>query len=169
MDSVSLRDFNEFDIKNKIRWINDPENNAYLHYDIPIEYEKTLLWYNNKNNNIRKDLVIEFNGIPVGLIGLLNIDKQNNKAEFYISMGETQYKNKGIATKACMKLIEYAFFTLKLHKIYLNTDGENVIAHKLFEKVGFVKEGYFVDDMVHRGKYIDRIRYAIINQEDSKI
>ncbi len=166
MHSVCLREFNESDIENKVRWINNADNNRFLHYDIPIEYNKTLIWYNNKDNSKRKDLIIEFNGRPVGLIGLLNIDIHNRKAEFYISMGETEYKNKGIATKACIKLIEYAFSILNLHKLYLNTDSKNIIAHKLFEKVGFVREGYFIDDMIHHGKYIDRIRYALINQED---
>lgn len=115
----------------------------YLHYDIPLEYDKTLSWYQNKNNAYRKDLIIEYENVSVGLIGLLNIDVQNSKAEFYISMGDTRYKNKGIATQASLILLDYAFCELKLHKIYLNTDGDNIIAHRLFEKIGFTKEGGF--------------------------
>ena len=163
---VKLREFVESDIENKVRWINNSENNTYLHYDIPLQYDKTLSWFKNKDNSKRKDLIIEVNRIPVGLIGLLNIDVKNSKAEFYISMGDVQYKNKGIATRACKELIEYSFTILKLHKLYLNTDADNVIAHRLFEKVGFKREGYFFVDIVHRGRFIDRIRYAIINQED---
>lgn len=163
MGAVTLRKFEEADIKNKIQWINNPDNNMYLHYDIPLEYDKTLSWYQNKNNAYRKDLIIEYENVSVGLIGLLNIDVQNSKAEFYISMGDTRYKNKGIATQASLILLDYAFCELKLHKIYLNTDGDNIIAHRLFEKIGFTKEGVFKDDMIRHGQYIDRIRYAIIN------
>ena len=76
-------------------------------------------------------------------------------------MGETSYKKRGIATRASRMLVDYGFEYLRLHKIYLNTDGGNYPAHSLFEKVGFVREGYFVDDMIHRGMYIDRVRYAI--------
>lgn len=163
---VALRPFEERDIPKKVAWINDPENNRFLHYDIPLDPQKTLQWFQTKDNSRRLDLTIEYAGVPVGLIGLLAIDRSHNKAEFYISMGETAYKRKGIAAAASRLLLQYAFEELKLHKVYLNTDGENTPAHRLFEKVGFVREGYFVDDMVHRGRYIDRVRYAIVNKGD---
>lgn len=162
-DDVCLREFVEDDIPLKVRWINDCRNNRYLHYDIPLCATKTLSWFRMKNRKTRLDCVIEFQGHPVGLIGLLQIDRENEKAEFYISMGEVDFKRQGIATKASRALLRYAFQILKLHKIYLNTDAENEVAHKLFEKLGFVQEGFFRDDMVHRGKFIDRIRYALIS------
>ena len=74
-DRITIRKFNERDIENKIKWINDSNNNKFLHYDLPLEYEKTLNWFNNnKNNENRYDAIIEFNAIPVGVIGLLNIE-----------------------------------------------------------------------------------------------
>lgn len=161
-EEIVLRDFTERDIENKIKWINNPSNNTYLHYDIPLEYEKTLNWYINKNNALRCDFVIEYNGIPVGLIGLLNIDKVNNKAEYYICIGETQYKGKGIGKAATKLLLSYGFEELKLKKIYLNVDSENIAACNLYEKSGFVCEGEFKCDLFHRGRYIDRKRYAIL-------
>ena len=167
-ENVRLRTFEKADIPNKVMWINDPENNAFLHYDIPICPEKTLAWFQAKDNSKRIDCVIEYDAVPVGLIGILSIDRQNNKAEFYISMGDATYKRKGIATEASRLLLAYCFQSLHLRKVYLNTDAENHVAHKLFEKVGFSREGYFVDDMIHRGKYIDRIRYAIVNKGDAE-
>ena len=45
---ISIRKFNENDIHNKIKWINDSKNNKYLHYDLPLEYDKTLKWFEKK-------------------------------------------------------------------------------------------------------------------------
>lgn len=167
-DELRIREFNENDIENKLVWINDSNNNQFLHYNLPLQYGKTLEWYRSRNRETRLDCVIEYKNIPVGLVGILNIDKNNRKAEFYISMGNTEFKNKGIATKACLALIKYTFIELNLHKLYLTTDEENHIAHKLFEKVGFEKEGLFKKDLLHGGKYIDRVRYGLINRSEGE-
>ena len=164
-ESVTLRDFTATDINDKIRWINDPENHCYLHYDIPLEYDKTLQWFLSKNNSNRLDLVIEYENIPVGLIGLLGIDHANSKAEYYICLGEKQYKGRGIAKAASVALINYAFDELVLNKVYLNVDAKNTVACHLYEKIGFECEGYFREDLFHCGEYIDRKRYAILRTQ----
>lgn len=164
-EQITIREFTIDDVENKVRWINDSENNEYLHYDIPLNVEKTKRWFLQKNNDGRLDCVIEFDSVPVGLIGLLAIDKQNSKAEFYISMGEASYKRKGIAYRATKMIIEYAFEDLGLNKIYLNVDAENIPACKLYEKSGFICEGVFKKDLFHRGKLIDRKRYAILRED----
>ena len=164
-NEITIRDFEEKDIENKVKWINNPENNQYLHYDIPLSVEKTREWYKSKNNEKRLDLLIEYNEKPVGLIGLVSIDKANSKAEFYISMGEVAFKGKGIATRATKMLLNYAFDQLQLNKVYLNVDEENSIACRLYEKVGFVCEGIFIKDMLRKGRFINRKRYAILKEK----
>lgn len=163
-NDIQIRLFEESDIASKVEWINNPLNNEFLHYDIPLEYEKTLLWFKNKNNSNRLDCVIVYKNVAVGLIGLLQIDQVNKKAEFYISMGDVSYKGKGIATQATKLLLKYAFENLNLNKVYLNVDEKNTIACHLYEKVGFVCEGVFINDMIHKGEFINRKRYAIYKQ-----
>lgn len=164
--NVIIRKFNQNDIENKIKWINNPQNNDYLHYDLPLEYNKTLLWYNNvKDNSNRYDAVIEYNNIPVGVIGLINIDEKNKKAEYYITLGEEIYKGKGIATIATKKIIKYGFKNYNIEKIWLCVDAENKIARKLYEKVGFVLEGTLKKDIYFKGKMIDRCMYGICKED----
>ncbi len=163
-DKVLIRLFERDDIEKKIEWINDPDNNAYLHYDLPLEYEKTLAWFIGKDNLSRLDCTIEYDGVSVGIIGLLAIDRKNLKAEFYITVGNKEFKRKGIALCATQLLVKYAFEELGLHKIYLNVDAENVAACRLYEKAGFVLEGTFEDDIVHHNRFVQRRRYAIINK-----
>jgi diamine N-acetyltransferase len=163
-EDVMLREFEERDILQKVEWINDPENNQFLHYELPVRVDKTIAWFYSKDNNRRKDCVIEYQGIAVGVIGLLQIDRENSKAEYYITIGNKNYKNKGIATKATYAILDYAFKSLKLHKVYLTVDSENIAAIKLYKKMGFKHEGHFIDDMFSPRKleFIDRDRFAII-------
>ena len=163
--NVTLRKFTSADIYNKVRWINDESNNIYLHYDLPLELEKTQRWFDTvKYRTDRYDAVIDVDGIPVGIIGLINIDRVNLKAEYYITLGEVSYKGKGISYIASRKLLEYAFDVIGVNKVYLNVDADNIAACNLYEKLGFRCEGIFIEDMMHRKKLIDRKRYAILKR-----
>ena len=161
--NITIRKFEKRDIPDKVRWVNDARNNVYLHYDLPLEIAKTEKWFeNNKDRVDRYDAIIEVDNISVGLIGLLNIDQKNKKAEYYISMGEVEYKGKGIATQATRLLLDYAFVDLKLEKIFLYTEKENIGAQRLFEKLGFEKEGLLKNDLYHNGRFVERYVYGIL-------
>ena len=92
---------------------------------------------------------------------MLNIDRKNLKAEYYIVIGEKDYRGLGIAKRASLKLLKYAFEELKLNKIYLYTEVDNVSAQKMFEKVGMRKEGLLKDDLYYNNRYVDRYIYGI--------
>lgn len=163
---ITIRKFEKKDIPQKVEWVNNPENNQFLHYDIPICIEKTEKWYNSHlEDGTRYDCVIEADGIPIGTIGLLSIDKKNNKAEYYIAMGETAYKGKGVAKEASRLILEYGFNVLGLNRIYLYTETENTSAQRLFERVGFYKEGCIRQDLISRGKYVDRFLYSLLRED----
>lgn len=89
---VTLREFEETDISLKVDWINNPDNNKFLHYELPARVDKTIKWFHEKDNAKRLDCIIEYKGIPVGLVGLLQIDKINSKAEYYITIGDASFK-----------------------------------------------------------------------------
>lgn len=163
---ITVRKFRKSDIPKKVEWINNPENNQFLHYDIPICVEKTEKWFDNhQNEDTRYDAIIEADGVPVGTIGLLSIDRKNSKAEYYIAMGETDYKGKGVAKEASRLILNYGFNQLGLNRIYLFTEVENVAAQKLFEKVGFEREGLIKQDIKRKERFKDRIMYAILRKD----
>lgn len=157
-EDVRIRRFTEEDIPLKIQWINDPANNRYLHYDLPLEYEKTLKWFERvkeRQDIDRFDAVIEYMGEPVGLCGLLNIDHKNSKAEDYMIVGNTDYKRRGIATKAGTLNALYCFDVLKLNKLYAYIEvGNNSLGLDL--KRGFNVEGYLRKSVKRDDDYADR-------------
>lgn len=164
-NEILIRKFNESDISNKIRIINDEKNNKFLHYDLPLVYDNTLNWYKKiENLTSRLDCTIEYNNEFVGLIGLLNIDSKNKKAEFYICI-DHNYSGRGIGYQASAMFLDYVFQKFELNKIYLYTEEDNIPAQKLFEKLGFVKEGLFKNDLYYNNRYINRYAYALMRGE----
>jgi len=163
---VSIRKFIEEDIPYKVKWINNAENNTYLHYDLPLKEDKTLVWFKTiKYRTDRADYTIICNGEPAGLIGLLNIDNKNKKAEYYICIADNKFKGKGVADIASELLVREAYEFLNLNKIYLFTELKNIRAQKLFERIGFVKEGLLKEDLIHDGHKVDRYVYGLYLKE----
>ena len=162
----TIRKFEKSDIPKKVEWINNPANNRFLHYNIPLSIEGTERWFDShQGETTRYDAVIEADGVPVGTIGLLSIDRKNSKAEYYIAMGETAYKGKGVAKEASRLILAYGFEELGLNRIYLFTEADNIAAQKLFERVGFKREGILKQDVYSHGAFADRIAYGYLKEE----
>lgn len=163
---IQIRRFQEEDIPYKVKWINAEENNRFLHYDLPLNEEKTRLWFHAiKDRKDRADYTIMCDGEPAGLIGLLNIDGKNRKAEFYITMGGAAYKGKGIATAASDLLIMEGYNRYNLNRMFFYTEVENIPTQKLYEKMGFTKEGLLREDLIHEEEKVDRFVYGLLIPE----
>lgn len=163
--NIRIRKMQLSDIDYKIGWINDPKVNEFLHYDLPITKDRTIEWFNRiKNKSNRYDGIIEYNGIPAGIIGLLNID--GDSAEYYITLG-IDYSGKGIAKNASNLLLKKAFLDFNLKKIILYTEVDNIKAQNLFERLLFRKVGVEKEKVFNqrKGKYVDRFIYVLTRQE----
>lgn len=125
--------------------------------------DKTVSWFQGiELRDDRYDGVVEYEGVPVGLVGLLNIDKKNRKAESYIVIGRHEYKNKGIGYKAEKLILDYAFNTLKLNKVFAFIETGNKASLLLHQKVGYIIEGCFRQDIYMPEKgWVDRYVVSI--------
>ncbi len=100
----------------------------------------------------------------IGLIGL-KIGKQNYKtAEIWYKI-HLNYWNKGYATEALTKLIDFAFNDLHLHRIEAGCAVENIASIKVLEKVGMTKEGMKRKILPIRGEWKDNYFYAILEED----
>lgn len=160
--TVAIRYFEEKDVPYKVKWINDERNNKYLHYDLPLEEDKTIEWFHTlKNRTDRVDYTITYNEEPAGLIGLLNININEKSAEYYICVGEQKFKGKGIAATATDLVLKEASKKYGLTTVYLYTEVENKSAQKLFERNNFEKTDLLKKHLFYNGKWIDRYLYKI--------
>jgi len=165
-EDVTVRKFKADDILLKIKWVNDPNNNRYLHYDLPLEYEKTCRWFETvKTRTDRYDGVIEYNGKPVGLVGLLGIDQKNRKAEEYVLIGETTARGKGISIKAGYLSAVLGFQNYGLEKIYAYIEVGNEPSLRRFLRLGYHVEGYLRHDLYFNGRFVDRYLVGMCHRE----
>ena len=102
-----------------------------------------------------------------GLIGhvALKPDEWDPRlAEIGFTLG-LPYQHQGFAVEAVTAVLEYAFTTLKIHRVHAVTDVENTASVALLERLGMRREGYFVENVWFRGKWGSEYMYAILKQE----
>jgi len=78
---------------------------------------------------------------PVGLVGLIHIEKQASQGELVKMIGDPNQRGKGLAKRATQMLVDFAFDELTLNRIYLRTLGGNMKNIRLNESLGFRFEG----------------------------
>ena len=76
-----------------------------------------------------------------------------------------QHQGKSVATEAVSRFLGYVFGDLNKHRVVATTDAENTAAYRLLEKLGFRREGHFIQNIFFKGAWGDEYQYAMLRSE----
>jgi RimJ/RimL family protein N-acetyltransferase len=82
-----------------------------------------------------------------------------------ILIGEKSCWNRGYGTEAMHLLVDTAFNTLNLHRVYLRVFEDNPRAIRAYEKAGFVHEGRMRQAEFHQGRFCDVLLMSVLRPE----
>lgn len=99
----------------------------------------------------------------VGVCGLTSIDQLNRRAEFSLYIGP-EFQKQGLGRQALAILLQHGFQNLGLNVIWGESFEGNPAA-KMFEKLGFQKEGTRRQFYFRDGRFIDADLYSITREE----
>lgn len=164
-----LRELEKVDLEYINKWRNDPNLIAFL--GAPYRYineDVDREWYENylhtRNNSVRC-VIVGDEDIVLGLISLMDINNINRTGVIHIMIGETDNRGRGIGTFAVTEMIKHAFYNLNLRRIELDVLENNLPAIRLYEKIGFVKEGVKRESNYKNGKYTNMILMALLRDD----
>ncbi len=104
---------------------------------------------------------IDVNGEAVGGIGIYpQSDIHCKNAELGYWLGE-EFWGHGIVTKAIIQVLEFAFKTYDINRVFARPFGTNIASQKVLEKAGFVLEGRFEKTLLKNGVLLDELVYAV--------
>jgi RimJ/RimL family protein N-acetyltransferase len=102
---------------------------------------------------------------PVGEVVINQIDRTNNNANIRIAIFSPDDYGGGYGTEAMRLMVDYGFRELKLHRIELGVYAFNPRAIRVYEKVGFKREGVLRDILFYDREYHDEIVMSILEYE----
>jgi RimJ/RimL family protein N-acetyltransferase len=97
----------------------------------------------------------------VGGIGIHpQADVHRKNAELGYWLAET-FWGKGIVSAAIRQIVDFAFDTYDVDRVFARPFGTNVASQRVLQKNGFALEGHFKGTIYKNGEYIDELIYAV--------
>tara|TARA_R110000868_G_scaffold45840_2_gene151801 strand:+ start:90 stop:611 length:522 start_codon:yes stop_codon:yes gene_type:complete len=122
-------------------WRNSPKVNRFMDFKGEITEREQEKWFESVgvSNNIY--LTIRKGSTFIGLIHLDRFTENKKSAYAGLFIGDEEFEGTGIAFKASVALLEYAFEELKLEEIFAKVHKENAVAIDYNKNLGFNYDG----------------------------
>ncbi len=157
-NKIFLRPIELEDAKFLSKGENDPIVRESLFLALPVsltnEQEKIEQYIKAKDAIVLTIVEKDINK-PVGQTAFFRVDYISRAAIFYLAILDPAHWSQGLGTEATQLMVDYAFNTLNLNRIQLHVCAENTPAIKIYQRVGFQKEGVLRQAMFRNGAYHD--------------
>ncbi|GGL48593.1 GNAT family N-acetyltransferase [Halocalculus aciditolerans] len=164
-DTVDLRTIEEADLDVLRDAVNDPRVRTTIGMRTPKNTAQEREWleeYVTDEDHV--DLAIAADGETVGVVGLGPTDHPAGSAELGIWVAPEHWGN-GYATDAARTMTDYAFDTLRKHRVTARVFDGNDASRRVWEKLGYTHEAVHRDAHFHSGDYVDVHYYAVLEDE----
>jgi RimJ/RimL family protein N-acetyltransferase len=135
---------------------------------VSLRAEEEFLDRVSQGDDVALAIVLRAGDRLVGGTGLHDIDQRCRKAQFGIFLGPREEWGQGHGTEATRLLLDYAFATLNLNRVWLQVYEYNERGLRAYEKVGFRREGVLRQDTFRDGRYWDTVVMGLLRQEWDK-
>ena len=138
-------------------WATDERVTRYMtwnpHQNIEETKELVTRWSNsyNKDEFYHWVIVLKENNEPIGSMSVVDINEEKEDVEVGYCISFDNW-NKGLATEAFSKVIEYLFNEVAVKTITASHDSRNVASGKVMEKCGL--KYIETQDFVNKGENI---------------
>jgi len=167
---IRLRALTLSDIEKTLAWHNQEDiSDLYAGHPFPINIEMERKWY---EKILTSNIPLTVFGIEqiqsknlIGITILKDINLINRTSEFAIYIGEKEQRGKGLSKEATNQTLSFGFYKLGLNRIYLKVLEENESAIKLYNSIGFIKEGVLRNSIFKNNKFKNELVMSILKDE----
>ena len=166
--NVYLRALERADAPALVPWFNDPEVTRTLAIQRPVNLqseEEFLARIYESEHDLVLGIMVKEHDAFIGVTGLHRMDFRNRHACFGISIGDTTAWGNGYGTEATSLMVQHAFETLNLNRVWLHVFDTNERGLRAYEKVGFKPEGVLRQEVYRDGRYANVTVMGLLREE----
>jgi RimJ/RimL family protein N-acetyltransferase len=167
-EKIYLRPVEREDAPRLEAYFNDPEVTRNLAVYRPMNLaaeEEFVAALNRSEHELVLGIAVKQSDALVGTVGLHRIEAKDRHAGFGIAIGAKTEWGKGYGSEATRLVLEHAFSTLNLNRIWLHVYAENQRAIRVYEGIGFVREGVLRQHGYREGRYADTVVMGILRDD----
>lgn len=105
----------------------------------------------------------------LGLIELDGIIWPHGTSAVSIAIGEQAERGQGYGCEAMGLILDFAFYELNLHRVFLTVFSYNLAAIAMYEKLGFRQEGIYREHLQRDGQRFDMLLFGMLRTEWSGV
>ena len=165
--ACSLRAIEERDLHQLLEWRNNPKHRQFFREHRELNYVQQMHWFNEKVNydtSTKMFAIVDIEDNLIGACGLCYIDWVNRSADLSIYLGN-RYIDEVIAPEAAKLLINYAFDTLGLNRIWSEIYDYDRLKCTFFENLNFHLDGKFRQSKWLYGEWHDSLIYSFLRYD----
>jgi RimJ/RimL family protein N-acetyltransferase len=104
-------------------------------------------------------------GERVGALSLELISERSRLCQVHRLMLDPEHRGRGMASEAVRRVCRLALGELGMHRVQAEVYGDNLASQRLFERVGFVREGARRRAYWQREQWLDGVIYGLLAEE----
>lgn len=167
---IQLRELTRTDVPIVNRWrqdrgLIDALSAPYRFIGSEVDAAWFDAYLNRRGVDVRCAICRDNETQPLGIVSLTGIDPVHRNAEFHILIGDTSARGQGSGSEATAVMLRHAFHDLNLHRVYLFVLTTNLSAIRVYEKVGFRREGTLREAVFKNGSYQDLFLMGLLRSE----
>ncbi len=167
--NIHLRPLADKDAPFMLEWMTDPGITRFFRFDasrVTMDSCRAYIKSAKEQTDAVHFAIADENDEYLGTISLKDIDLEKRTAEYAISTRKKAH-GAGAAMQATKLILQYAFETLGLEKVYLNVLAENGRANAFYRKAGFcfVKEEPDALELRGESKTLNWYEVHVLNKE----
>ena len=161
---IKIRPWTMADLPSLVKYGNNLNVSKYLMDRFPHPYTeadgKSFIEFATKDDPVHV-FAIDMNGEAIGGVGVFpqeDVFRKNAEIGYWLA---EPYWGKGIITVAIKQIVDFAFNTYDIERIFARPYGNNPASQRALEKNGFVLEARFEKTVFKNEEFLDELIFAI--------